>query len=224
MLEMKEAAYICENITPRSLVLVDELGRATSNEDGVAIAWAVAEHLLLSRSITFFVTHYEGLNGLEKLYENVVCMSFGKCTVDKGSAEVGSETRTLLYDHKRVTESCKVASNYGIDMAKVCGWQEEVVEKAHLIRGYIVDKIGGDGGVKLDIRSGERGAEIREKLAKVKRSLGVLVQKGGKELSVDARRDFLALVFSKVEGDGGGAKISLEYLRAFTERGEEGAE
>lgn len=58
-------------MSDRSLILVDELGRATSNEDGVAIAWAVAERLLCTRAISLYVTHYSGLSKLEDLYDNV---------------------------------------------------------------------------------------------------------------------------------------------------------
>jgi DNA mismatch repair protein MSH4 len=57
LLEMKETAFICSNAKKGSLVLVDELGRATSNEDGVAIAWATSEYLLKKHAITIFVTH-----------------------------------------------------------------------------------------------------------------------------------------------------------------------
>ena len=58
LLEMKETAFICNSTTDKSLFLLDELGRATSNEDGVAVAWSVSEYLLTKRAMTFFVTHY----------------------------------------------------------------------------------------------------------------------------------------------------------------------
>ena len=67
MLEMKETAFICRNAGPKSLILIDELGRATSNEDGVAIAWSVSEFLLAKRAMTFFVTHYPQLVNLAEL-------------------------------------------------------------------------------------------------------------------------------------------------------------
>jgi len=189
MLEMKEAAYICENVTPKSLVLIDELGRATSNEDGVAIAWAVAEHLLMSKAVTFFVTHYSGMYSLETLYENVRCMSFGRLVIEGGGEEGGEDggRPILVYDHNCIASSCKVESHYGIDMAKVCGWQDGVVEKAKLIRRYIVDKIGGDGGMKIDVGRGKKEIQAREKLAEITRSLALLVQGGRGELSLEVR-------------------------------------
>ena len=69
--EMKETAMICNNTTERSLFLLDELGRATSNEDGVAIAWAVSEFLLTKRAMTFFVTHHPQISKLAEVYPNV---------------------------------------------------------------------------------------------------------------------------------------------------------
>merc|ERR1711865_147945 len=68
MLEMKETAFICNNANARSLVLLDELGRATSNEDGVAIAWAVAENLLAKGAMTYFVTHYPQICAMSRVY------------------------------------------------------------------------------------------------------------------------------------------------------------
>ncbi|GMH52272.1 hypothetical protein TL16_g01196 [Triparma laevis f. inornata] len=125
MLEMKEISYICNAVTDKSLILVDELGRATSNEDGVAIAWAVAEKLLNTKAITLFVTHYSGLRKLEDLYPNVCNISFGK--VD--------ERDMVVQDFQVVQSACTVASSYGIDMSAVCGWQQSVVESAHKVRG-----------------------------------------------------------------------------------------
>ena len=68
---MKETAFACNYATDKSLILVDELGRATSNEDGMAIAWAISEFLLVKRSITFFATHYSQLTKLANIYPNV---------------------------------------------------------------------------------------------------------------------------------------------------------
>lgn len=71
LLEMKETAFICNSTTDKSLFLLDELGRATSNEDGVAVAWSVSEYLLTKRAMTFFVTHYPQISKLAEVYPNV---------------------------------------------------------------------------------------------------------------------------------------------------------
>ena len=70
--EMREATYVLRNLGPSALVLVDELGRGTSNRDGASLAWAVAEELLSApRTFTFFATHYLHLANLKNLYPNV---------------------------------------------------------------------------------------------------------------------------------------------------------
>lgn len=65
---MQETAYILGNATARSLVLIDELGRATSTSDGIAIAWAVAEELISIGAMTFFASHFAQMGQLAKLY------------------------------------------------------------------------------------------------------------------------------------------------------------
>src|SRR5204863_76231 len=66
MVEMRETAYILANLTPRSVVVLDEIGRGTSTFDGISIAWAVAEHLhdTAERPRTLFATHYHELTAL----------------------------------------------------------------------------------------------------------------------------------------------------------------
>jgi DNA mismatch repair protein MutS len=75
MVEMNETAAILNNLTSRSLVLLDEIGRGTSTYDGVSIAWAIAEHLHESqglRPLTLFATHYHELNDMSQRFSRVV--------------------------------------------------------------------------------------------------------------------------------------------------------
>ncbi len=120
MQEMKDTAFICRNATDKSLILIDELGRATSNEDGVAIAWAIAEFLLVKRATTFFVTHYPQLTRLAEVYPNVQNQHLGTI-IEEDSGEV-------RYMHKIMPGSCKMSADYGVEMAAMCGWQIDVVE------------------------------------------------------------------------------------------------
>ena len=80
MVEMNEAANILNNLSPRSLVLFDELGRGTSTYDGISIAWAIVEHIhenKKARARTLFATHYHELNDMEKLERGGSEHSFG---------------------------------------------------------------------------------------------------------------------------------------------------
>jgi DNA mismatch repair protein MutS len=73
MVEMKETAEILAHLTPRSLVILDEIGRGTSTFDGISIAWAVAEHLHAApaRPLVLFATHYHELTDLARTLERV---------------------------------------------------------------------------------------------------------------------------------------------------------
>lgn len=129
--EMKDTAYICKNATDKSLILIDELGRATSNEDGVAIAWAIAEFLLVKRAMTFFVTHYPQLCRLADVYPNVQNQHL-EATVDEHG---------IRYSHKILPGSCQMSADYGVEMAATCGWQREVIEYARSIHSEIECKL-----------------------------------------------------------------------------------
>jgi len=120
MQEMKDTAFICRNATDKTLILIDELGRATSNEDGVAIAWAVGEFLLLKRAMTFFVTHYPQLCRLAEVYPNVQNQHLG--------AIAEEESGEVRYMHKIMPGPCQMSLDYGVEMAATCGWQRDVVE------------------------------------------------------------------------------------------------
>ena len=130
LLEMKETAFICNNATERSLVLVDELGRATSNEDGVAIAWSMSEYLLKKRAMTFFVTHYPQLSSLATIYPIVQNIHLGASVSREPHGEIS-------YTHKAMPGACSVSTDYGVKLSAVCGWPIEVVEDASMIQSVV---------------------------------------------------------------------------------------
>lgn len=130
MLEMKETAFICNNATSRSLVLVDELGRATSNEDGVAIAWSTSEYLLKKRAMTFFVTHYPQLSSLATIYPSVQNIHL-EASVTRG------DNGEISYTHKAKAGPCTVSTDYGVELAAACGWPVEIVENARAIQEQV---------------------------------------------------------------------------------------
>lgn len=134
MLEMKETAFICNNSSEQSLVLIDELGRATSNEDGIAIAWAISEYLLKKRAMTFFVTHYPQLSCLANIYPSVQNVHM-EASVSRGSVNANGE---ISYTHKVRAGACAVSTEYGVELAAACGWPMDVVETARRIEDDIV--------------------------------------------------------------------------------------
>nr|AKI32388.1 DNA mismatch repair protein MSH4 [Watanabea reniformis] len=106
MVEMQETAYIVNNATPRSLVIIDELGRATSTADGVGIAWAVSEHLISLACPTLFATHFARLEELATLYPNCKLWHFN---VDVDSNQ--------LHFTWCLRPGAKTAAHYGLKLA-----------------------------------------------------------------------------------------------------------
>ena len=80
---MQEAAHLTKHSTPQSLVLIDELGRATSTQDGIALAWAISEHLISTGAYTLAATHFALLTELEAVYPNCSAWHFEVDTSDR---------------------------------------------------------------------------------------------------------------------------------------------
>ena len=121
MLEMSEAASILNNMTGRSLVLFDELGRGTSTFDGISIAWAIVEYLHegpKGHPRTLFATHYHELNEMEKHYDRIrnfnitVCEAEGKIVFLRKLAPGGT------------------AHSFGIHVARLAGMPSSIVKRA----------------------------------------------------------------------------------------------
>src|SRR5450432_158909 len=119
MVEMTETAAILNTATPRSLILLDEIGRGTSTYDGLAIAWAVVEFIhSTSRAKTLFATHYFELTELGEQLSGV--KNFHVSVKETGSGIV----------FLRRVEPGAADRSYGIEVAKLAGLPEEVVERA----------------------------------------------------------------------------------------------
>ncbi|GAB4817899.1 hypothetical protein N2152v2_004945 [Parachlorella kessleri] len=122
LLEMQGAAYILNHATQRSLVLVDELGRATSTADGVGIAWAVSEHLIGLGTSTLFATHFPQLAELAAVYPN--CRAW-HLDVDT--------SRNKLNFSWRLKAGSNDAGHYGLMLAQSVGFPETVLTEAQRI-------------------------------------------------------------------------------------------
>ncbi|CAM9603702.1 unnamed protein product [Ectocarpus sp. 4 AP-2014] len=139
LMEMREIARVLERVTSRSLVMIDELGRGTSNREGLAVAWAVAEQLLSSSAYTLFVTHYSQMPGLADLYPNVENIHLQTALTPAAAAAgatggAGGQTGALRYLHKALDGRCDPGDGYGIRTAEMCGLPWEIVEEARVLR------------------------------------------------------------------------------------------
>lgn len=119
MVEMAETANILHHASPRSLVLLDEIGRGTATFDGLSIAWAVSENLASSLgSRTVFATHYHELNNLSKRLANVA--NFQVLVEETGD--------DLIFLHRVIAGGA--SRSYGIEAARLAGVPKEVVQRA----------------------------------------------------------------------------------------------
>lgn len=130
--EMKENAYILSNLTPRSLVIIDELGRGTSNIDGMVIAFAIAEKLIESLSYTAFVTHYPQLAMLGTMYSNVRNLHLDTA-LDVTGAQ-GADNLRMLHRVKEGALPPEVSYGYGIMTASQVGFPPEIIAHARGIQ------------------------------------------------------------------------------------------
>jgi DNA mismatch repair protein MutS len=124
MVEMTEAANILNNVTPRSLVLFDELGRGTSTYDGISIAWAIVEYLHehpKAQARTLFATHYHELNEMEKNFSRIK-------NYNVSVKEVEGKVIFL-----RKLERGGSEHSFGIHVAEISGMPKSIVKRANVI-------------------------------------------------------------------------------------------
>lgn len=122
MVEMNEAASILNNISERSLVLFDELGRGTSTYDGISIAWAIVEYLHEHRKFhpkTLFATHYHELNEMEKLFKRISNYNVSVKEIDG----------KVVFLRKLVKGGSE--HSFGIHVAKLAGLPQSIVKRAN---------------------------------------------------------------------------------------------
>ena len=123
MVEMNEAASILNNISERSLVLLDEIGRGTSTYDGISIAWAISEYLHEhpSRAKTLFATHYHELNEMTETFDRV----------KNYNVSIKELKDTVLFLRKLVPGGSH--HSFGIHVAKMAGMPQTVLDRANKI-------------------------------------------------------------------------------------------
>ena len=124
MVEMTEAANILNNVTPKSLVLFDELGRGTSTYDGISIAWAIVEYLHenpRARARTLFATHYHELNEMEKSFPRIHNFNVSVKEVDG----------KVIFLRK--LEPGGSEHSFGIHVAEIAGMPRSIVKRANTV-------------------------------------------------------------------------------------------
>ena len=153
MVEMTEAADILNNLSERSLVLFDELGRGTSTYDGISIAWAIVEHIHehpKARAKTLFATHYHELNEMERTYKRIVNYNVSVKEVDN----------KVIFLRKLVRGGSE--HSFGIHVAKLAGMPQSIVKRANQILKQLESENRQNGIAKptAEIASSRGGMQL----------------------------------------------------------------
>ena len=148
MVEMSETANILNNATERSLVILDEIGRGTSTLDGVSIAWSVGEYVNTRlKAKTMFATHFYELTELADALDSTNCFNVS-------IKEAGDE----IFFVRKVVEG-RGSKSYGIQVAKLAGLPEEVIESAKSLLRRMESEVGKEG-----LKRKEEGEEEEKKV------------------------------------------------------------
>jgi len=140
MVEMNEAANILNNVTTRSLVLFDELGRGTSTYDGISIAWAIVEYLHenpKARARTLFATHYHELNEMEKSFPRIKNYNVSVKEIDN----------RVIFLRKLVRGGSE--HSFGIHVARIAGMPVSIVKRADEVLHQLESNNSNDGKSNL---------------------------------------------------------------------------
>ena len=156
MVEMNEAASILNNLSPRSLVLFDELGRGTSTYDGISIAWAIVEYIHenpKAHARTLFATHYHELNEMEKSLQKV----------KNFNVSVKELNGRIIFMRKLVQGGSE--HSFGIHVAKIAGMSPTVVKRAEQVLKELEANNSGNGITRpmtesIQTANGTDGAQL----------------------------------------------------------------
>lgn len=168
MVEMTEASDILNNVTPRSLVLFDELGRGTSTYDGISIAWAIVEYLHQhsgAQARTLFATHYHELNEMEKHFERI----------KNYNVSVKEVNGKVIFLRKLMPGGSE--HSFGIHVAEIAGMPKSIVNRANAILKQLE---ADNAGVGVDESGAEASVEAPSENAAATTVTSVKRRKGGK--------------------------------------------
>ncbi len=206
LVEMNEAANILNNATPRSLILLDEVGRGTSTFDGLSIAWSLAEYLHNHAPVaakTLFATHYHELNELEQMYERIV----------NYNVQVKEHEGKIIFLRKLIKGGAD--HSYGIQVADMAGLPKIVIDRAKEILHNLEQH-------SLDITN--KSGSIESKAGQSKKATALLGQKIEKQAEIQQISLFsthvdpkLETVLNKLEAVDPNRITPIEALMLLTE-------
>lgn len=160
MVEMNEAANILNNVSERSLILFDELGRGTSTYDGISIAWSIVEYIHehpKAKAKTLFATHYHELNEMEKTYERI----------KNFNVSVREVENKVIFLRKLVRGGSE--HSFGIHVAKMAGMPQSIVKRAD--------------DILVQLESDNRKSEIAESKKNTKKKAAKTASDGAYQMS-----------------------------------------
>ncbi|MBO6522395.1 MAG: DNA mismatch repair protein MutS [Balneolaceae bacterium] len=181
LVEMNEAANILNNATPRSLILLDEVGRGTSTFDGLSIAWSLAEYLHNHAPVaakTLFATHYHELNELEQMYDRI----------KNFNVQVKEHDGKVIFLRKLIRGGAD--HSYGIQVANMAGLPEIVINRAKEILSNLENH-------SLDITN--KNGSIEGKATQQKEAAKNLSQKVDKQEEIEQMSLFNTHIDPRVE-------------------------
>ena len=156
MVEMTESASILHNATEKSLVLMDEVGRGTSTFDGLALAWAIANHLITkNRSLSLFATHYFELTRLALEHKDIANVHL----------DAVEHKDTVVFLH--AVEEGPASQSYGLQVAGLAGVPKTVIRQAKKYLQVLEDASVSRGN-QNDLFLGTREKEAAEKIDRLR--------------------------------------------------------
>ena len=205
MVEMLESASILNNISDRSLILLDEIGRGTSTYDGISIAWAMVEYIHnhpSGHAKTLFATHYHELNEMEQLFDRVKNYHVAVREVDK----------TIVFLRKLSRGGTE--HSFGIHVARMAGMPQSIVARASEILSNL-ETVYGNNDVSAGTPTHQARSRKRQPSAK---QVADVAQQGNMQLSMFQLEDpVLVQIRDQIRGIDINSLTPLEALNKLSE-------
>ena len=215
MVEMLESASILNNLSERSLILLDEIGRGTSTYDGISIAWAMVEYIHnypSARAKTMFATHYHELNEMEQLFERIKNYHVSVREIDN----------TIVFLRKLARGGTE--HSFGIHVARMAGMPQSIVSRATEILTNLESVYGNNEIGEKEEKSAEKAEEQpiapsrRKKRQPSARQVADVAQQGSMQLSMFQLDDpVLVQIRDQIKGLDINSLTPLEALNKLNE-------